>query len=158
MKLTLVLLSQRKSINAACHLMSDKTSLVTCRRWRRQESSSHQTAPGGSPVVLVCKKDGSHRFCVAYRGLNDVTKSDTFPLHPIDDLLDHLAGARFFSTLDLASVFWKICVHPDSQKKTSFVTLHGLYEFHVMLFSLKNAPAAFQQFMQQVVADLNLVE
>ena len=95
---------------------------------------------------------------MAYRGLNDLTKSDTFPLHRIDDLLDQLCGARFFSTLELASRFWKICVHPDSQEKTSFSTPRGLYEFHVMLFSLKNAPVAFQRLMQQVVADLNPVE
>ena len=87
-----------------------------------------------------------------------MTRSDTFPLPRMDDLLDQLGGARFFSTLDLASGFWQIRVHPDSQAKTAFVTHHGLHEFRVMPFGLKNAPAAFQRLMHRVVADLNLAE
>ena len=71
-------------------------------------------SPWSSPVVMVRKKDGSHRFCVDYRGLNAVTRADTFPLPRIDDLLDQLGGARYFSTLDLASEFWQIRVEPES--------------------------------------------
>ena len=104
---------------------------------------------------MVRKKDGSHRFCVDYRGLNAVTKADTFPLPRIDDLLDQLGRARYSSTLDLASGFWQIQMEPRAQEKAAFVTPHGLFEFRVMPFGLTNAPAVFQRLMQQVLAGLN---
>ena len=86
-------------------------------------------SPWASPIVLVRKKDGTLRFCVDYRALNSVTKKDTFPFPRIDDLLDQLGQSCYFSTLDLASGYWQIEVHPDSQEKTVFITHSGLYEF-----------------------------
>jgi hypothetical protein len=73
--------------------------------------------PWSSPAVVV-QKDGTYRFCIDYRKLNVVTKPDLFPLPRIDDLLDQLGKAKYFSTLDLASGYWQIRVHPDSQEKT----------------------------------------
>ena len=65
-------------------------------------------SPWSSPVVLVRKRDGSHRFCVDYRELNQLTKADIFPLPRINDLLDQLGESKYFSTLDLAAGFWQI--------------------------------------------------
>ena len=59
------------------------------------------TSPWASPIVLVCKKDNSYRFCVDYRKLNEVTHKDAYPLPRIDDTLNTLAGSKWFSTLDL---------------------------------------------------------
>ena len=111
-------------------------------------------SPWASPIVLVRKRDGSHRFCVDYRALNSVTKPDTFPLPTISDLLDQLGGSKFFSTLDLASGYWQVKMHPESKQKTAFVTHEGLHEFCVMPFGLKNAPSVFQRLMQQALAGL----
>ena len=98
--------------------------------------------PWSSPVVMVRKEDGSHRLCVDYRGFNAVTKIDTFPLLRIDDLLNQLGKARYFSTLDLASGFWQIQMEPLSQKM-AFVTPQGLFEFRVMPFKCtRRFPAA----------------
>ena len=77
------------------------------------------------------------------------------PLPHIDDLLDDLGSARYFSTLDLASGFWQIPVHAKSQEKTAFLTPFGLFEFRMMPFSLKNAASVFQRLMQQVLAGVN---
>ena len=104
---------------------------------------------------MVRKKYGTHRFCVDYRSLNSLTKPDTFPLPRIDDLLDVLGKARYFSTLDLASGFWQIRLDEDSKEKTAFVTPQGRYEFRVMPFGLTNAPAVFQRLMQQVLIGMN---
>ena len=108
-----------------------------------------------SPVVLVRIKDGTLRFSIDYRNLNLVTKPDVFPLPRMDDLLDQLGRSKFFTTLDLASGYWQVKVHPHSREKTVFITPQGLYEFRVMPFGLRNAPAVFQRLMKCVLAGLN---
>ena len=113
------------------------------------------SSPWASGIVMVTKKDGSKRFCVDYRKLNDITVKDAYPLPRIDASLDHLAGARWFSCLDLNSGYWQVEVDEDDRTKTAFVSRKGLYEFKFMPFGLCNAPATFERLMETVLAGLN---
>ena len=107
-----------------------------------------------SPVVLVGKKDGSKRLCIDYRKLNEVTEKDAYPLPRIDDSLDALGGAKYFSTLDLASGYWQVEMDEDARAKSAFVTNSGLYEWNVLPFGLCNAPSTFERLMDFVLAGL----
>ena len=112
-------------------------------------------SPWSSPVVLVTKPDGTARFCVDYRKVNSVTKRDAYPIPRIDDTLDALGKAKFFTTLDLESGYWQIPMKEEDKEKTAFSTSQGHWEFQTMPFGVVNGPACFQRLMNYVLTGLH---
>ena len=112
------------------------------------------TSPWAAPVVMVRKKNNEHRFCVDFRKLNSVTRRDMYPLPRVDDVLERLAGAKYFTCLDLKSGYWQVPVSVKDRHKTAFVTPDGLFEFNAMPFGLANAPPTFQRLMDTVLGSL----
>ena len=111
------------------------------------------SSPFGANVLFVKKKDGSLRFCVDYRMLNNVTVKNKYPLPHMEDLFDRVHGARFFSKIDLRTGFYQIPVAAADVHKTAFRTRYGLFEYLVLPMGLTNAPATFMHLMNHTFRD-----
>lgn len=112
------------------------------------------TSPFSSPVLLVKKKDHTYRFCVDFRHLNALTKKGRYPVPIIEEFLDELNKASWFTSLDLLAGFHQILLKSGEEYKTAFQTHSGHYEFRVMAFGLTGAPASFQCAMNTTLAPL----
>ena len=109
---------------------------------------SHST--WSSPIVLLGKTDGSIRFCVDYRKVNDVSHLDAYPMPRVDELLDRLGTARFFLDAGFKG-YWQIPLSPQSKDKMAFSAPDVLYQFRTLPFGLFGAPSTFQRLMDHVL-------
>jgi len=109
------------------------------------------TSPMASPILFVPKKNGKLRLCVDYRAVNNATVKNVYPLPLIQELMDRLQGARWFTKFDIREGYYRIRVKEGHEWKTAFKTRYGLYEYKVMPFGLTNAPATFQSVINKAL-------
>lgn len=108
-----------------------------------------------SPCLLVPKPDGSYRMCTDYRKVNNVSKSDTFPIPRMDDCIDKVGNTRYVTKFDLLKGFWQVPLTERAKEISAFATPDGLYQYKVMPFGMKNSPATFQRLINKVIAGLH---
>jgi hypothetical protein len=121
----------------------------------------HSNSPWASNMVLVKKKkkDGSLRLCIDYRQLNKSTICDSYTMPRIDETLDSLAGAKYFTSLDVHSGYWQCPLAEEHKQMTAFnAGPLGFFEFNVLHFGQTNAPSTFQRMMERCLQDIHLKE
>ncbi|POS83058.1 hypothetical protein EPUL_004164 [Erysiphe pulchra] len=125
---------------------------------RIDKLSKKSQGPWAAPLVLIPKKANSQSkntvwlVCVDYRELNKITKKQAHPLTNTYDEIQRAAGHKIYAFLDLENGFWHIRMHINDREKTAFVTPYGIFEWLVMPLGLCNAPATFQNFMEEVLS------
>ena len=110
-------------------------------------------SPAGAPILFDKKQDGSLRLCVDYRGLNNITIKNRYPLPLVGESLDCLGRAKQFTQLDLTSTYHRMRIKEGDEWKTAFQTRYGHFEYQVMPFGLTNAPGSFQGYVNKILAE-----
>ncbi len=126
----------------------------TLEAWLKAGVIQESNGPYASQMVLVRKKSGELRVCIDYRPLNQITVKDAFPLPRIDECIDNLKGAKYFSSLDLTQGYLQVKVPEADREKTAFRALGSLYEFRRLPFGLCNSPATFSRLMGKCLGDM----
>ncbi|KAK7887257.1 hypothetical protein WMY93_026878 [Mugilogobius chulae] len=111
------------------------------------------SSPVGAGFFFVSKKDKTLRPCIDYRGLNNITIKNKYPLPLINSAFQPLHGATVFSKLDLRNAYHLVRIREGDEWKTAFNTPLGHFEYLVMPFGLTNAPAVFQALVNDVLRD-----
>ena len=107
-----------------------------------------------SPCILVPKPNGSYRFVTDFRKLNLCSITDSYPIPRLDDCIDTIGHSKFVSTFDLLKGYWGVPLTDRAKKVSAFCTPDGLYQYKVMAFGMKNAPATFQRMINRVIQDI----
>ena len=110
-------------------------------------------SPAGAPILFVRKKDGSLRLCVDYRGLNNLTIKNRYPLPLIGESLDRLGRAKHFTQLDLMNTYHQMRIREGDEWKTVFQMRYGYFKYQIMSFGLSNASASFQGYVNKILAE-----
>ena len=110
-------------------------------------------SPAGAPILFDRKPDGSLRLCVDYRGLNNLTIKNRYPLPLIGESLDRLGRAKRFTQLDLTNAYHWMRICEGNEWKTAFRTQYGHFKYQVMPFGLSNAPSTFQEYVNKILAE-----
>ena len=124
--------------------------------WLDQDVIEPSSSPWSFPLVIVPKKNGSRRYCIDYRRLNQITLKDSFPLPNIEDNLARLANSKVFSGIDGTGAYHVVSIRRQDREKTAFSTPWGLFQFKQMPFGLCNAPATYCRLVQKVLAGIPL--
>ena len=115
-------------------------------------------SPYSSPIVLIPKKDGSVRFCIDFRKLNEVMEFDAEPMPNIEGIINRMSGNKYFTKMDLSKGYWQVGLTERSKPLTAFETPRGLFQFRTMPFGLVNSGATFSRLMRIILSNLPNVE
>jgi hypothetical protein len=119
------------------------------------DNDSIEPSDWSSPSLLVPKSDNTFRLVTDFRKVNSVTKSDTYPIPRIEDCIDKAGHAKFVSKFDLLKGYWQVPLSQRACEVSAFVTPDGLFQYKVMPFGMRNAPATFQRMINNVIKGLD---
>ena len=116
------------------------------------EAKEPSQSESACPVVLIQMPEGSPRVCIDYRQLNERTVRDSYPIPRMDDCLDSLGDAQFFSTVECNAGYWQMPLAELDKPKTAFTCHCGTYQCRRLPFGLCHAPATFQRVFDMILS------